>query len=244
MPSNLMLDKKQTLFNLENALKKVFELPVVTGGNALQNKVYYQKLLHLSAEKGYFNSLALLLHKGVDIDAKNGSGQTALHIAIAKGNINMVDYLLSKKADITIKEAENWSVLHLAAYYGYASIVKLLLQQNIDIEACEYEGWTPLHMAVSCGHTEVVKLLVEKGADVYAKDDRSISPLDLASSKSRKDIKDILTSKINAQLSLFASTIQKRSYDQGPSVTEASGLFDTSLTVYPDDESNKRLKKD
>lgn len=121
--------------------------------------------LHLAVKRSAHEVIALLLDRGADIDATDGTGAQAVDLAIwsrntlvpARGDFHTARLLLSHGAtcDLTI-----------AAALGDLDRVTALLDQN---PACLREvrpnGKRALSAAVKFGHREIARLLLERGAD-------------------------------------------------------------------------------
>lgn len=121
--------------------------------------------LHLAAKRSAHEVVALLLDRGADLDATDGTGAQAVDLAIwsqntlapASDDFHTARLLLSRGAlcDLTI-----------AAALGDLERVRELLDQN---PACVREvrpnGKRPLSAAIKFGHREIALLLLERGAD-------------------------------------------------------------------------------
>lgn len=111
---------------------------------------------------------ALLLSKGVDINARDKRGVTALHWAISTGKYPLAEFLIQKGADVkvsiaTMPGAEGATPLHFAAGHGQARLVSLLLSKGADPTAKTKNGQTPLDIATEYKQDEIVKLLSTVG---------------------------------------------------------------------------------
>lgn len=121
--------------------------------------------LHLAAKRSAHEVIALLLDRGADLDATDGTGAQAVDLAIwsrntrasDRGDFHTARLLLSRGAtcDLTI-----------AAALGDVDRVTALLDQN---PACLREvrpnGKRALSAAVTFGHRQIARLLLERGAD-------------------------------------------------------------------------------
>ncbi len=97
----------------------------------------FPSALHLAAQFGQNDCLAVLLDKGADLEGKTSDGRTPLHLAAEHGHKATVEFLLKKGADLNAKTTKDT--------FGPRS-------------------QTPLQLALAAGQTEVVRLLVDKGA--------------------------------------------------------------------------------
>ena len=108
---------------------------------------------------------ALLIAKGVEIDARDNNGCTALHWAISQTKYNLAEYLIEKGADVNAiiqnePGVEGASPLHLAAGRGHIHLVSLLLSKGANPIARTKGGQTPADVAALYKHEEVLKVLM------------------------------------------------------------------------------------
>lgn len=65
---------------------------------------------------------------GIDINARDGAGQTVLHIASAKGFGALLKILLGKThLDLNAKDGNGQTPLHLAARGGHEEVCQMLV---------------------------------------------------------------------------------------------------------------------
>ena len=129
---------------------------------------YGQTALHLAADCGSLECLALLLEAGADKDAVTfrSNRRTALHLAAMSGHLEVVRLLLEVSANKDTSDAHGMTALLFAAQNGHLEVVRLLLEAGADKDATDtLYGATALHLASQHGHLEVVRLLLEAGAD-------------------------------------------------------------------------------
>ncbi len=113
---------------------------------------------------------AALLKKRVDVNAKQGDGQTALHWAAYQDDAELTAQLLRAGADAKAVNDYGVSPLILAATNGNAAILQLLLKAGADPNQTVREGETPLMLAARSGKPQAVDVLLEAGAQVDAKE--------------------------------------------------------------------------
>jgi ankyrin repeat protein len=121
--------------------------------------------LHRAVKGSALEAITLLLDRGADIDATDGTGSEALDLAVwsrrplapASDDFHTARLLLSRGAtcDLTI-----------AAALGDLDRVTALLDQNpACIREVRPNGKRALSAAVKFGHREIARLLLERGAD-------------------------------------------------------------------------------
>jgi len=124
--------------------------------------------LHHAAGFGTRESLALLLDKGADVNAKNRRGSTPLFWALH--DEAKVRLLLSRGAAVKIKQVEGRSPVYQAALLGNGySVLRFLLDNGGDPNVATLNGLTPLGGAALRGDVEATRLLIDKGAAIDAK---------------------------------------------------------------------------
>ncbi|MHC4538485.1 MAG: ankyrin repeat domain-containing protein [Planctomycetota bacterium] len=158
--------------------------------------------LHAAARFGAVAKARSLIEKGIEIDAKDISGQTALHYAAEYGHKDIVGLLIANGADVNAKTNNGESPLeialahnhkeisdllvtggthipsiHTAAQLGDVDKVKGFLGQSQDMNARDENNRTALHEAVRSKHKDIAQFLIEQGADVNAKGKRGYTPL-------------------------------------------------------------------
>ncbi|KAJ1449603.1 hypothetical protein M885DRAFT_590380 [Pelagophyceae sp. CCMP2097] len=99
---------------------------------------------------------------GVDLEARDGRGQTALLAAAGRGHAAIVARLLARGADPKARDARSGCTpLLLACRRGSAGVVALLLRSaRVDADAADAHGFTPLCCAAWKGHADAVAALL------------------------------------------------------------------------------------
>src|SRR5688572_25408402 len=124
--------------------------------------------LHHAAGFGASDSLAFLIDKGADVNAKNRRGSTPLFWALQ--DEAKVRLLLSRGAVVKMKQVEGRSPVYQASLLGNGySVLRLLLDNGGDPNAATLNGLTALSGAALRGDVDAMRLLIEKGATVDAK---------------------------------------------------------------------------
>lgn len=105
--------------------------------------------------------VAMLLSRGVPVDAVDSMGCAALHNASARGNVSIVRSLLEKGAAVNRQCTHGSTALHHAATFGHAAVVKVLCEAGANPLSTREGGCTPLWMACMYGHPAAVAALLE-----------------------------------------------------------------------------------
>jgi ankyrin repeat protein len=113
------------------------------------------------------NIIELLLTKDININIKDGNGNTPLMISIKTKNSIIINYLLSNE-NININSINNIgeTALHIACNNEKENIVELLLKNkdiNINIQDLENK-YTPLMYAVSLNNFNITNVLLSNSS--------------------------------------------------------------------------------
>ena len=143
---------------------------------------------------------ALLIERGVPINAKDGADWTALHYALTDGIEGDVDklamMLIGHGADVNTATAlVAWTPLHLAASLNKPDIVTALIARGAKVNAqTRISGWTPLHLALQqTGADEVVTILLAAGAEDRMSDASTFLSAFILGTRDRQSIGEIST---------------------------------------------------
>ena len=124
-----------------------------------------------AAAHGNKTVVKLLLKKSVELESKDGYGQTPLSRAAENGHEEMVKLLLEKGADLESKDKNGQTPLSWALQNGHDPVVRLLLENGAALESKSSNGQTLLSWAARNGHEAMVKLLLATGkVDADSKD--------------------------------------------------------------------------
>ena len=160
---------------------KVVEALLLAGAE-INTRRNSKTLLMMSAKSGDLATALVLLDRGVDVGAKDFTGQTALHFAAANGHDPVVGLLVERGADMEARNFRSETAMHLGAANGHSPVVKILIDQGAEKEAEDNENQTALRLAAANGQSPVVGHLIDSGADKEAKDSKGRTALHLAAS--------------------------------------------------------------
>merc|ERR1711865_499972 len=94
--------------------------------NAFKDQFTGDACLHLAANKGRTEIIALLLSGGANVNLQNKLGQTALHCAAGYGALPIVKALVDGGADKSITDMDGNTPCELAKNYGQTDVVDML----------------------------------------------------------------------------------------------------------------------
>jgi len=143
-----------------------------------------------------------LLQEGVDINAKDGSGQTALHHAVRGGHKELTEFLIAKGADVNAKAKGGNTPLTRAIRGGNKDIIRVLVTKGADVNFASEDDYPPLHYAVWNKDVELAKLLVNHGAKFDMKDKGGWTAFRYAASQGDRQLVEFFVSK-GADVSSF-----------------------------------------
>jgi len=141
--------------------------------------------LHVAVENRQLDTIALLIHLGVDVDAKDRYGYTALFLAVSDKHYDMrvMKQLVDSGCDVDDIDEEECTALHIAVRYRRYGSASLLINSGATIDRIDACGNTPIDIARSSHDSQMVALLTD--AKKYQEYNRMISigllvqPLDL-----------------------------------------------------------------
>jgi len=138
-----------------------------------------------------------LIEQGADVNAQDGTRQSAYLIATSEGHLELLDLTLDNGADVTSLDGFNGTGLIRAAERGHHDVVERLLRTDIDVNHVNNLGWTALHEAILLGdgserYVKTVRLLLDHGADPTLATGDGQDPLVLAENRNQDDIVDLL----------------------------------------------------
>ena len=137
-------------------------------------------------------AVELVERGGVDLNARNASGDTLVHRAVETGMRQLLQALLAAGADSRARAKDGETALHLAALHPEPVFTDLLLAAGADPRARNTDGESPLHWAALSGHIVVVERLVARGADARIKNRKGLTARDYALSQEHAEIAKLL----------------------------------------------------
>jgi ankyrin repeat protein len=120
---------------------------------------------------------ALLRSPALDVNALNGSEESALMLAALRGRVEWCQRLLARGAKV---HQPGWSPMHYAATGPEARVIALLLDRGAPVDAESPNRTTPLMMASRYGVETGVDLLLARGADAKRRNDLGLDAIDFA----------------------------------------------------------------
>lgn len=129
--------------------------------------------------------LELYLERGVSVNFKTPSGNSALIEVAAHSNTNLVKFFLSKGADVNIVDGHGRTPLGYSALFGDHEVSKVLIEAGADIEFVDEDESSILGVSLKRAINQpqnsiVVKQLIEAGVNLDKKI-QGDTPLFLAS---------------------------------------------------------------
>jgi ankyrin repeat protein len=127
-------------------------------------------LHHLVKLKAQISLIQRFVNCGINLDAKDESGETALLLAVNARQKDVITLLLENRADIQVTTNNGVTPLHNAVdqFNVSQSIVTLLLKSGADVTARTMDGKEALHMSAARGHEAILRLLLDAGANPNA----------------------------------------------------------------------------
>jgi ankyrin repeat protein len=144
--------------------------------------------LAVAAHCGNDDVIAVLLHHGAQVDAKDTSGMTPLHLAAIRGHYRAMQLLLHDHADVNACASDNKTPLRLACDGGHLACVELLLEYRAKVNSRDQHQVTALHAAAKIGDVQIVELLIQNGADKEAKDANLMNAMHYAAEGDYDDV--------------------------------------------------------
>lgn len=114
-----------------------------------------------------------MLQKGIDINLKDSSGNTALHYAVYKRSLNVTKFLLDNKADPNIQNKSGETPLHVAVCYELPlRFIRRLVNAGAKANINSIQDEYPIYFLLidSNDFAQKLEVLLQAGADVERRD--------------------------------------------------------------------------
>ncbi|KAM0910759.1 hypothetical protein ACQ4PT_013947 [Festuca glaucescens] len=121
--------------------------------------------LHGAVINGQYETIELLLSRGIDVDLFDSVHGTALHVAASKGEAGMVKLLLEHSADPNKVFNLDSTPLGMAIQNKSLECVRLLLKAGANPNFLYYNGVTYTMVAANNGLPDIMKCLLDAGAN-------------------------------------------------------------------------------
>jgi hypothetical protein len=133
----------------------------------------------------------LLINNGVDINIRNGMGETVMHVAAARwtdacsSKSRLIRHWSNSGADLNAQRHDGRTALHIATKECSLETVKVLCECGVDVNVQDSTGATALHCAAWLPsdvpqRIGLIRILVLAGTDLNAQDLEGNTPLHVA----------------------------------------------------------------
>lgn len=112
------------------------------------------------ARSGETAKLAEAIAQGLEVNLRDGKGNTLLMIAAYQGRAETVAMLLKAGAQVDLRNEKGQTPLGGVAFKGHVEIARMLLDAGAD-PLGDQGGSTPIDFATTFGRHEIVTLLRE-----------------------------------------------------------------------------------
>jgi len=148
--------------------------------------------LFLAVEDQNGSMVDTLLHLGVNVNAKDGKGQTALFRAARRQDAPMTKLLLSHNIEIDSRDDEGRTAWSANVRSRNKEVLDLLLQAGADPSTRGLQGVSPLYEAASNGYAEMVRFLLESGTNPSIQTEYQWVPIHWAAAFGHEDCVKLL----------------------------------------------------
>lgn len=122
-----------------------------------------------------------LLASGVNVDARDSSGQTALHRAVRRQNTTIVALLIDRGCAIDARDDEGRTPWSANLRVPATRVLEMLIEAGADPNTRGHQGISELYTAGENGDLDVIKLMVRFGTNPSIRTQFRWTPLHWAS---------------------------------------------------------------
>jgi ankyrin repeat protein len=146
-----------------------------------------------------------LVREGADVNAKDGTQQSAYLVATSEGHLELLRLTLRHGARVGAKDSWNGTGLIRAAERGHGLVVGELLRAGIDRDHVNRIGYQAIHEAVWLGadtadHATTLRVLVAGGVELErVSPSAGLTPLQMARERGFDRLERILTTVTTAR---------------------------------------------
>ncbi len=115
----------------------------------------------MAIQSNNLEKLKELIARGVNLNVRDGRGETPLLQAIRAGKPSFVETLISGGADVNARDNRGRTPLHLAVARGNKEVVELLIASGADVNVKDDRNNTPLDLAKRRRRTEIIEILTK-----------------------------------------------------------------------------------
>jgi len=117
----------------------------------------------------------------IDLNLKNGLGNTPLIQAILDGDMIEINQLIENpNVDKNAKNNRGYTPLNQVIILNNVPAAVALIESDADLNSISKRGYTLLNHTINLGRTDMFKLLINAGANPNLPDDEGVFPLTLA----------------------------------------------------------------
>ncbi len=160
----------------------------------LRDKNLGTTALEHAVVNGNREMVQLLLRAGADVNARNGSQETALMMLGEEGTGDIAWDLINAGAYVNVEDEDGDTPLTEAAMIHNLGALTTLIHAGAKVEHRNKAGVTALMNASGNGHIASVRALIRSGADMNARDKDGKSVLDYAIQNDHEKVIKLLRS--------------------------------------------------
>ena len=120
--------------------------------------------------------------QGINIDTRDGFGNTLLMMSVHHQKAALVSWALSQGSNIDAINFAGVCAMHIACHESSGSfqLVEILVKHGANLEIPDANGCTVLHYAASAGDQQLASFLLNSGSNPLQRDVNNFLPLDYA----------------------------------------------------------------